>query len=87
MPSVFGSRESLSPTDLAMTGADKSPLGDAALGRVRLLHKLEALDEAIDHLESSRSPNRDASLVRLRQLRSEMLAAIGLADQGSSRSD
>jgi len=70
-----------------MTGADKTPIGDAGLGQVRLLHKLEALDEAIDHLESSRSPNRDASLVRLRQLRSEMLTALGLADHGSSKSD
>jgi hypothetical protein len=70
-----------------MTAADKTPVGDAGLGRVRLLHKLEALDEAIDHLESSRSTNRDASLVRLRQLRSEMLTVLGVADQGSSKSD
>jgi hypothetical protein len=70
-----------------MTAADKTPLGDPGLGRVRLLHKLEALDEAIDHLEGSRSPNRDASLVRLRQLRSEMLSALGLVDHGSSKRD
>ena len=70
-----------------MTAADKTPVGDAGLGRVRLLHKLEALDEAIDHLESSRSTNRDASLVRLRQLRSEMLTVLGVADHGSSKSD
>jgi hypothetical protein len=69
-----------------MTGADHTPLGDVELGRVRLLHKLEALDEAIAHLESSRTPNREASLVRLRQLRSEMLMALGLADSGSSKS-
>ena len=70
-----------------MTGADKTPLADVELGRVRLLHKLEALDEAIAHLETSRSPNRDASLVRLRQLRGEMLMALGLADSGPSKSD
>jgi hypothetical protein len=86
-PLVFGSRESPSQTDLAMTSTDNTPVGDAELGHVRLLHKLEALDEAIDHLESSRSPNRDASLVRLRQLRSEMLTALGLGGHGSSKTD
>jgi hypothetical protein len=70
-----------------MTGEDKTALGDVELGRARLLHKLEALDEAIAHLESSRTSNREASLVRLRQLRSEMLMALGLADSGSSKSD
>jgi hypothetical protein len=70
-----------------MTGADKTPVGDVELGPLRLLHKLEALDEAIVHLESSRSPNRDASLVRLRQLRSEMLMALGLAANSSAKGD
>jgi hypothetical protein len=70
-----------------MTGMDRTPLGDVELGRVRLLHKLEALDEAIAHLESSRAPNREASIVRLRQLRNEMLMALGLADNGSVKSD
>lgn len=70
-----------------MTSMDRTPLGDVELGRVRLLHKLEALDEAIAHLESSRAPNRDTSLVRLRQLRGEMLMALGLADDGSAKSD
>jgi uncharacterized protein YdcH (DUF465 family) len=68
-----------------MACADETPLGDAELGRVRLLHKLEALDEAITHLESSRSPSRDASLMRLRQLRREMVMALGLADNGSAK--
>jgi hypothetical protein len=70
-----------------MTSMDKTPLGEVELGRVRLLHKLEALDEAIAHLESSRAPNREASIARLRQLRSEMLMALGLAESGSAESD
>jgi hypothetical protein len=70
-----------------MTSMDKTPLGEVELGRVRLLHKLEALDEAIAHLESSRAPNREASIARLRQLRSEMLMALGLAESGSAKSD
>jgi hypothetical protein len=69
-----------------MTGADNTPLGDVELGRVRLLHKLEALDEAITHLETARSPSREASLFRLGQLRSEMVMALGLGDNGSGKS-
>jgi hypothetical protein len=69
-----------------MTGADHTPLGDVELGRVRLLHKLEALDEAIAHLETARSPSREASLSRLRQLRSEMVVALGLSENGSAKS-
>lgn len=69
-----------------MTGADGTPLGDVELGRVRLLHKLEALDEAIAHLETSRSSSRDASLMRLRQLRAEMVMALGLGEHGSAKS-
>jgi hypothetical protein len=66
---------------------DTPALGDVERGRMRLLHKLVALDEAIVHLESSRSPSRDPNLVRLRQLRSEMVMALGLADNGSGNGD
>lgn len=69
-----------------MTGTDHTPLGDVELGRVRLLHKLEALDEAITHLETARSPSREASLSRLRQLRSEMVVALGLGENGTPKS-
>lgn len=68
-----------------MPGADDTPLGDVELGRVRLLHKLEALDEAIAHLESSRSSTKEASLLRLRQLRTEMVMVLGLGENGSAK--
>lgn len=68
-----------------MTGADDTPLGDIEFGRVRLLHKLEALDEAIAHLETSRSSTRDTSLIRLRQLRTEMVLALGIGENGSGK--
>jgi hypothetical protein len=69
-----------------MTGSDDTPLGGVEIGRVRLLNKLEALDEAIAHLETSRSSTREASLMRLRQLRTEMVMALGLGEDGSTKS-
>jgi uncharacterized protein YdcH (DUF465 family) len=50
------------------------------LAHARLLHKLEALDDAIAHLERPENGGRNGSLERLRQLREEIVLALGLAD-------
>jgi hypothetical protein len=51
------------------------------LARARLLHKLEALDDAIAHLERPEYAGAHrGSLQRLQQLREEIVLALGLAD-------
>jgi hypothetical protein len=53
---------------------------ETGLARARLLHKLEALDDAIAHLERPENLGRTGSLKRLHQLREEIVLALGLAD-------
>ena len=53
---------------------------ESGLAHARLLHKLEALDDAMSHLERPENVGRAGSLARLRQLREEIVLALGLAD-------
>ncbi len=53
---------------------------ESGLARARLLHKLEALDDAIAHLERPENRRKTGSLERLRQLREEIVLALGLVD-------
>jgi hypothetical protein len=53
---------------------------ETGLARARLLHKLEALEDAIAHLERPENLGRAGSLERLRQLREEIVLALRLAD-------